>query len=695
MATQSTLSLQQITGSDKDYHDVKPLYLNDQITQYLRDGKSWDESKIQRYISYFKDEDPMLTGFIEYKIIVDNLTVGIVGFRTDFSPDNDIYLGRPFISILVDPTYQGRGIGVISLKLAIVEYLKSFPKQTDIYSYIDNDNQASLRLHQSSKLSEGLSEDKAIKFYPFRTIKNHTLMVYSSSTASLLPYIFASTPTPKYTLINHVVDGIMNKQIHFPYSENYLPPLDVMVHNYQNSIPKTSNNFYRINERIYASDDKLFLPPQYISSNGSIEYYSIISDHYPDYNQYNGITDYFTESDRITAKKIYATDSTSECWNNKNCVTKIVTYLLDKYPGYGPRDLRDAVFSVSRDPGLFKLMWIRGTLLELFPSLQSPLQSVSDLNVKPRILDISSGWGDRLIAAILHDCDYLGFDPNQELATKYDLIIKTLNGDPNRHRVLIQPFEEADLTQEGEFDICLSSPPFFNVEIFSQEPNQSIIKFPDFNDWMVGFLLKSLKIAWNALKINGYLAIHMGDTKYHKINEPMLLFIEQYLPRSSYHGTIGLGGDGRTAPLWIWQKMGYHDKLIRWKQNLPSSTVRDRDSKNLDKSDIKSRLLSDKYPVIFNTYLQASSMGYLSKSNPVAFKEIYIGMASAYQEILESLSSHERETAEQLFRSKLLLIPVYLVSGKDGLSEWIIDTIKTSLSNIDNADIITITPSRR
>lgn len=717
------LSLIPIIGSDEDYRQVEPLYLNTEITRWLRDGKPWDSQKIRRYLSYFRDEDPMLTGFIEYRITIEaetgssinDRTIGIVGFRTDYSPDDKVYMGRPFVSILVDPQYQGRGIGVTALKMAIVEYQKLFPNQPDIYSYIDNNNLASLQLHQSSKLSES-GEDKGIKFYLLRTINNHSLMVYSSSPSSLLPYLVGPNPTPKSDLIRHIVGGIMSGQISFPYSKEYLPPLEMMVQHYQSSVPKTSNKFYHVSG--YTSDDKLFLPPQYINSNERSEYYSVVSDHYPDYDRYNGITDYFTEEERITAKKIYAKESTAECWGlvpeNENadgsadssqkdssCVTKIVTYLLDKYPGYGPRDLRDSIFSESRDPGLFKLMWIRGVLLKLFPTIDTNPNTNPNINPnpnintnpninpnpKPRILDISAGWGDRLIASILHGCDYLGFDPNLDLAIKYDQIIATLNGDPNRHRVITQPFEEADLSQEGEFDICLSSPPFFDIEIFSQEENQSIVKFPDFNDWMVGFLFKSLKMVWNALKINGYLAIHMGDTKYHKINEPMLLFIEQYLPRSSYRGTIGLGGDQKSAaaqPLWIWQKMGPQDKLIRWTNpKSPNTTT------------IESRLLSNKYPDLFNTYLQASSMGYLSRRDPQRFREIFIGVASTYQKTLSQLNPSERVTADQLFRSKLLLIPVYLVSGSEGLSEWIIETVRNSVANIDNVRIQSIVTTFR
>lgn len=158
-------------------------------------------------------------------------------------------------------------------------------------------------------------------------------------------------------------------------------------------------------------------------------------------------------------------------------------------------------------------------------------------------MDISAGWGDRLLAAIVNNNEYLGFDPNTALNVGHDQMI-SMFGDANRHKIIYLPFE--DVTSEdigNDYDAVLSSPPFLNVEIYHESPLQSNNKFPHVTSWLKGFLFTSLLKAWNALNPNGYLIIHMGDVKGLQITEPMNLYIEDYLPGSSYEGIIGVSGE--------------------------------------------------------------------------------------------------------------------------------------------------------
>lgn len=181
---------------------------------------------------------------------------------------------------------------------------------------------------------------------------------------------------------------------------------------------------------------------------------------------------------------------------------------------------------------------------------------------RPKILDISAGWGDRLLTAMAIDADYLGFDPDTELKEGHDRMIQMF-GDPTRHRIIYKPFEEATAEEIGTgYDVMLTSPPYFTTELYPGQ-NQSTSKFPDYVAWMNGFLYTSLLKAWNALKEGGYFAIHISDPEYPKgiiLAEPTNLFIEDYLPGSSYEGVIGVAGEVSPSrpsarPVWIWQKL--------------------------------------------------------------------------------------------------------------------------------------------
>ena len=61
-------------------------------------------------------------------------------------------------------------------------------------------------------------------------------------------------------------------------------------------------------------------------------------------------------------------------------------------------------------------------------------------------LDISAGWGDRLIAAISLDMEYLGYDPNVKLEPGHTAIIEKF-GNKDKQKICYEPFETATITQ--------------------------------------------------------------------------------------------------------------------------------------------------------------------------------------------------------------------------------------------------------
>src|SRR5665811_498164 len=410
-----SLRLIPITGIDADLQDIEPLYLNKSLTKWIRDGRPWDRNRIRRYLSYFEEENVRETKFIDFKIILDTdlktVTIGIVVFRSYFYLAGNEYQGKPFITILIDPNYQGKGYGTYILPESISQYQSFFPSEDDIYSFIREDNLPSYRLH----LHAG--------FIPIKEVLSHNnryqLMAFTTSSKSIDPQ------GNKREIISSLTNRILSGELEFPYVKTFLPSPEEIMTRYQTSEVKFSTDPY-FNICGYRSDDKLFLPPS-IQFDGSTSYIQIISNHFPDYEKINALTDIFTEDQRIQSKKIYSKMSTAQCWMDKNCVKQIVTRLVNTFPSYENDNLRESTYMISKDPGLFKLMWIRGILLML---VQDQIPSGTC-----RFLDISAGWCDRLIGAIAHNCDYLGFDPNINLKKGHDEIIDKF-GNPQRHKVI-------------------------------------------------------------------------------------------------------------------------------------------------------------------------------------------------------------------------------------------------------------------
>ena len=450
--------------------------------------------------------------------------------------------------------------------------------------------------------------------------------------------------------VMELVRMVQSGDIGFPFAAGYLPDAGSMLDNFRTKQPDYDFKQYR-QLAAYNTPNRLFLPPTFR------EGYAVIhSAHDPDYEVVNGLTDLFIEDQRIKSRKVYSDKSTVECWTDPQCLTDIMTVVVDKHPDYDVKSLREAVYEISPDPGLFKLMWVKGLLAFL---------AAEEIGAgKCRMLDMSSGWGDRLMAAIGMGCEYLGFDPNTDLKKGHDSMISVF-GDPSKQRVVYEPFEEADLSTEPEFDISIISPPFFNIEIY-QGGKQSIDKFPSITDWIVGFLFVSLQKIWSKLKDGGYLAIHMGDPKNMFVNEPMMLFIEQYLPGSSYEGVIGVIGDkGNPAPVWIWQKVD-GGLVKKW---------------NPDK--IKERSLANLYPEISERFLASSSISYANAIDHEKFAGVIQGITDAYNEAITGMPPGKVAVADQTFRSKFNLIPIYLMSGKDSTVVWIRAMIEQTYAGLN------------
>lgn len=200
----------------------------------------------------------------------------------------------------------------------------------------------------------------------------------------------------------------------------------------------------------------------------------------------------------------------------------------------------------------------------------SAAKAVYQMKYSKNVLDFSMGWGDRLNAFL--SCEdtetYFGIDPNASLYEGYNKQIETYNSDKT---VILNcaGAEDVDIPKNS-FDTVFTSPPYFNIERYTQEDNQSWKKFKKLDQWLKGFLFPVLKKSWEGLQKDGTMVINISDVySNHTVNricDPMNQFIAR-LPNSCYMGTYGLRMAKRpnskatdkegifTEPMWIWKKM--------------------------------------------------------------------------------------------------------------------------------------------
>lgn len=257
---------------------------------------------------------------------------------------------------------------------------------------------------------------------------------------------------------------------------------------------------------------------------------------YPeDYTFCDRISDHFTESIRIQCRFAdYPTPM--EIWTTvKNDPT---IKKLSKH------DKREHVYSLTKECNTFNPTYCMYIITELVGN-------------NSKILDPSSGWGDRLIASLASKAAiYHGFDPNKLLQKAYKKIIKQFNSSNNEYSVRPIPFEDSELPINF-YDLAITSPPYYNLEQYGSDSMQSIIRYNTYESWLTNFYKPYLQKMIDAVRVNGYIAIYIEDIISNKIKYQLRSVTINYMNNEhlKYYFKIGLKVGKSIRWTLIWQKI--------------------------------------------------------------------------------------------------------------------------------------------
>ena len=304
------------------------------------------------------------------------------------------------------------------------------------------------------------------------------------------------------------------------------------------------NLYYKFNKKNIINDVKKFSPEIYYYKfdklkNMNIEkyiinnsQYFIIKDTYEKTSNINNITDYFSESVRIKCKfGNYL--SPKEYWN-KNKI-EILKKTYQKYKKLSIYNIRETIFYNTKLCNNFRVSVALSVLQHFKPK---------------KWLDISAGWGDRLLSAIFYKIKlYVSTDPNLDLHPCYQNMIETFVSESKRKNFIIYKngFLEAPIIEE-KFDIVFSSPPFFTLEIYSDYKENSVVQYNSEKSWCDNFFVKSLIKAYNLLKKNGHIILYMGGSEYVMNKMHLLDNIMEYKGQIYFYEKVPRG-------MFVWKKI--------------------------------------------------------------------------------------------------------------------------------------------
>ena len=127
---------------------------------------------------------------------------------------------------------------------------------------------------------------------------------------------------------------------------------------------------------------------------------------------------------------------------------------------------------------------------------------VTNLGAK-RVLDPCAGWGGRMLGSVAAGAEYVAFEPNTETYESLLKLIKFL-GIEDKVRIIKDSALEMNKYDIGEFDLILTSPPYFDLEVYSHEDTQSIKGCDTYSMWVNNFLKPLIELSISHMKQNGW-----------------------------------------------------------------------------------------------------------------------------------------------------------------------------------------------
>jgi DNA modification methylase len=337
-----------------------------------------------------------------------------------------------------------------------------------------------------------------------------------------------------------IIKEFQNGKIGFPWMRERIENPRELFNNLQRYIPEIMEKPFTYKYIVWK-----VLNPNSLIKYKNQKYISIITKK-EDYEKIDKLVDYFNEKPRMISCRRDKPCSPMDVWTKRqDILNPWIQTQLKHHKEITIIGLREQLWKMGLECNAFKAS-LAITIYSIFKA--------------KRILDFSSGWGDRLLAAMAYNVErYLGYDPNPNLQNGYQEMINMFLSSEKKYEIITEAFETSELREE-KFDLVFTSPPYFDFETYIRSDNilsitQSIMNYPKFTDWMIYFLFRSLYKCWHYLIPNGNMIIHLSDVYKTNYVEAMILFVLGWCPGSRMDGSIASIGDcAKPRPLWIFHK---------------------------------------------------------------------------------------------------------------------------------------------
>lgn len=218
----------------------------------------------------------------------------------------------------------------------------------------------------------------------------------------------------------------------------------------------------------------------------------------------------------------------------KNTSLLFNPHRLDTRTSSSKQSIYEALSNQDFHNGLARVtIWKSGSVTELFYScIQVGLQGVQYVNEFPphvardyctdyllnadsHVLDPCAGWGGRLIGCSVIAGTYTGYEPSTRTAAglaKLSTFIQTMTPEFDA-TIHCQPYEDSD-EHPDYYDLAITSPPYYDTELYSDEETNSLNRYKSFDAWCDGFYYPLIDKTMRQLKPGAPFIINIGNRQW-------------------------------------------------------------------------------------------------------------------------------------------------------------------------------------
>jgi len=179
------------------------------------------------------------------------------------------------------------------------------------------------------------------------------------------------------------------------------------------------------------------------------------------------------------------------------------------------------------DSGIRKMLKIYSGVQGVSNFRPTAAAKIYDVFAKDGVVwDMSGGWGGRLLGAIASGVErYIATEPS--IDTFIGLLDISNDYGHNIDSWIYNMGSEDYKPHKNSLDLCFTSPPYFDLEKYANEPSQSYIKYPTKDGWIEGYLAETFKNCYYGLKSGAVMLINIADIKGKELEKEMIKTAEK------------------------------------------------------------------------------------------------------------------------------------------------------------------------